>query len=73
MQMDSLFTALLFGGQFNMLSQIFRMLCALFFGYVATNYSERQFAKYIFWLISFCYMYLAIAVEFINAMEYYRG
>lgn len=63
--------AFLFGGQMNMLSQIFRILVALFFGYAATNYAERQFPKYFFWFISFCYLYLAIAVEFINAIEYY--
>lgn len=63
--------AFLFGGQMNMLSQIFRILVALFFGYAATNYAERQIPKYLFWFISFCYLYLAIAVEFINAMEYY--
>ena len=63
--------AFLFCGQMNTLSQIFRILVALFFGYAATNYAERQFPKYFFWFISFCYLYLAIAVEFINAIEYY--
>ena len=69
--MNGFIMAFLFGGQMNMLSQIFRILVALFFGYVATNYAERQFTKYLFWFISFCYLYLAIAIEFINAMEYY--
>lgn len=73
MKMDSLISVILFGGQMNTLSQIFRVLVALFFGYVATNYAERQIPKYIFWFLSFCYLYLAIAVEFINAMEYYMN
>ena len=73
MKMDSLISAFLFGGQMNTLSQIFRVLVALFFGFVATNYAERQIPKYIFWFLSFCYLYLAIAVEFINAMEYYMN
>ena len=69
--MSNFVMAFLFGGQMNTLSQIFRILVALFMGYVATNYAERQFPKYLFWFISFCYLYLSIAVEFINAMEYY--
>lgn len=69
--MSNFIMAFLFGGQMNMLSQIFRILVALFFGYVATNYAERQFPKYFFWFVSLCYLYLTIAVEFINAMEYY--
>ena len=71
MRMDSLIASILFGGQMNTLSQIFRVLIALFFGYVAVNFAERQIPKYIFWFISFCYVYLAIAVEIINAVEYY--
>ena len=63
--------AFLFGGQMNTLSQIFRILVALFFGYAATNYTERQIPKYLFWFIAFCYLYLALAVEIINAVEYY--
>lgn len=72
MKMDSLIAALLFGGQMNMLSQIFRVLVALFFGYAATNYAERRFSKYLLWFISFGYLYLALVVELINALEYYN-
>ena len=72
MKMDSLISALMFGGQMNMLSQIFRVLLALLFGYVATNYAERRFPKTLLWFISFGYLYLALVVELINALEYYR-
>lgn len=73
MKMDSLIAVILFGGQMNTLSQIFRVLVALFFGYVATNYAERQLPKNFFWLLSFTYLYLALAVELINAVEYFMG
>lgn len=71
MRMDSLISALLFGGQMNTLSQIFRVLVALFFGYFATNFIEQKTFKFIFWVISFFYLYLALSVELINAVEYY--